>query len=305
MDIRQLELFLAVMEAPGVTRAAEKVYLSPGAISVQIHSLADELKTELFVRSGKRIVPTPAAVRLAERARAILAQMREIEQEFANDPATDARPFHFATGATTLIHRLGRPLRLLRKKYPHTLITVTVAATEEMVAGVLGRRFDLALISLPFPEEGLRILPLFDEEILGLRPAGRRTAGAPVNLQPSALEGVPFLLYPKRSNMRSMIDRFFVEMGVNARVVMEADDTEAIKSLVEAGFGYSMLPQYALHGRSRSFQTFRIGGRRLARRQALAMPKSEYPRALTDSIARFLQAALTPADASREAGTEA
>jgi DNA-binding transcriptional LysR family regulator len=298
MDIRQLELFLAVMEASSVTRAAEKVYLSPGAISVQIHSLADELKTELFVRSGKRIAPTPAAFRLAERARAILAQMREIEQEFANDPAKDTRPFHFATGATTLIHRLGRPLRLLRKKYPHTVVNVTVAATEEMVAGVLGRRFDLALISLPFPEEGLRILPLFEEEILGLRPAAaRRAAGAPVNLQPAALDGVPFLLYPKRSNMRSMIERFFAEMGVSARVAMEADDTEAIKSLVEAGFGYSMLPQYALRGQARAIQTFRIGGRRLARRQALAMPKSEYPRALTESIARFLQAALTPAEA--------
>jgi len=96
-----------------------------------------------------------------------------------------------------------------------------------------------------------------------------------------------------------MIDRFFAKMGVHARVVMEADDTEAIKSLVEAGFGYSMLPQYALRGRPRSIQTFRIGGRRLARRQALAMPQSEYPRALTESIARFLQAALTKAEAGR------
>jgi LysR family glycine cleavage system transcriptional activator len=113
---------------------AEKVYLSPGAVSAQIHSLADELKTELFVRSGKRIVPTPAAVRLAERARAILAQVREIEQEFANDPAKDTRPFHFATGATTLIHRLGRPPRLLRRKYPHTVINVTAAPRRLLAA---------------------------------------------------------------------------------------------------------------------------------------------------------------------------
>src|ERR1017187_9086606 len=118
MDVRQLELFLAVMESSGVTRAAEKVYLSPGAVSVQIHSLADELKTDLFVRSGKRIVPTPQAFRLAEHARGVLAKMRAIEQEFANDPAKDERPFHFASGATTLIHRLGVPLRLLRRACP-------------------------------------------------------------------------------------------------------------------------------------------------------------------------------------------
>jgi len=299
MDVRQLELFLAVMESSGVTRAAEKVYLSPGAVSVQIHSLADELKTDLFVRSGKRIVPTPQAFRLAEHARGVLAKMRAIEQEFANDPAKDERPFHFASGATTLIHRLGGPLRLVRKKYPGTEITVTVAATEEMVVGVLDRRFDLALISLPFPKENLRILPLFEEELLGLRPApAREGASAIASLAPTALQGVPFLLYPKRSNMRSIIDRFFAELGVDLRVVMEADDTEVIKRLVESGFGYSILPRYALRGPHRGVQTFRIAGHRLVRNQALAMPKSDYPRALTESIAKFLQAALAPARAA-------
>ena len=301
MDIRQLELFLAVMETSGVTRAAEKVFLSPGAISVQIHSLADELKTELFVRSGKRIVPTPAAVRLAERARAILAQMREIEQEFANDPATDTRPFHFATGATTLIHRLGRPLRVVRKRFPQTEISVTVGPTEDIVAGLLDRKFDLGLISLPFPEEGLRILPLFDEELLGLRPRPVRSgASTTVTLQPAALAHVPFILYPPRSNMRSIIDRFFKEAGVSLRVIMEADDTEAIKRLVEAGFGYSILPQFALRG-PKAFQTFRVAGGRLVRRQALAMAQTNYPRPLTESIAKLMQTSLGSPDSPPKA----
>ena len=52
MDIHQLELFLAVMDAPSMTRAAEKIHLSPGAVSLQLHNLADELQTELFVRRG-------------------------------------------------------------------------------------------------------------------------------------------------------------------------------------------------------------------------------------------------------------
>ena len=69
MDIHQLELFLAVMESPSMTRAAEKVFLSPGAVSLQLHNLADELHTELFVRSAKRLIPTPAAIRLAEHPR--------------------------------------------------------------------------------------------------------------------------------------------------------------------------------------------------------------------------------------------
>jgi DNA-binding transcriptional LysR family regulator len=45
-----------------------------------------------------------------------------------------------------------------------------------------------------------------------------------------------------------VIDRFFNEMGVTPHVLMEADDTEAIKRLVESGFGYSILPEHALRG---------------------------------------------------------
>jgi DNA-binding transcriptional LysR family regulator len=294
MDIHQLELFLAVMDSSSVTRASEKVHLSPGAVSLQLHTLAAELHTELFVRSGKRLVATPAACRLAEHARAMIRQMSQIQQEFNNDPSTDTRPFCFATGVTTLIYRLGHPLRLLRKQYPQVEIHVTVGVTEEIVAGLLDRRFDLGLISLPVSEESLKIMPLYEEELLLLRPASKRVRGGHVgSIRPVELNGVPFLLYPKRSNMRSIIDRFFKDIGLTPRVLLEADDTEAIKRLVECGFGYSILPEHALRGQSRFFHTLRIAGQRLIRKQALAMVRTEYPRRLTESIANFLHTALT------------
>lgn len=293
MDIRQLELFLAVIEHGSVTKAAERVYLSPGAVSLQLHNLATELQTELFVRSGKRFNPTPAALRLSELAKGVVRQVRGIEQEFANDPLSDVRPFYLATGATTLIHRLGPPLRLLRKQYPRTSIQVTVSATEEMVAGLVDRRFDLAIISLPYDATNLTIFPLFDEELLILRPSHKSVRGTAVRFIDAAeLASAKFLLYPSRSNMRAMIENFFRSIDVVPNVVMEADDTEVIKKLVEAGFGYSILPQAALHGQPRYFELFRVRDHKIIRKQALAMMKSEYPRALTLSVAQLLQSTL-------------
>ena len=293
MDIHQLELFLAVMDAPSMTRAAEKIHLSPGAVSLQLHNLADELHTELFVRRGKRLIPTPAALRLAERAKEVVKLMGQIQQEFENDLAKDVRPFHFATGVTTLIYQLGAPLRQLRKRYPNAEIRVTVGVTEEMVAGLHDRRFDLALISLPVSEANLRLIPLFDEELLIVRPSANNVGSGHVSpMRASELAGVPFLLYPKRSNVRLVIDRFFNEIGVTPRVLMEADDTEAIKHLVESGFGYSILPEHALRGRSHFFQKFRVEGHCLKRSLALAMANTECPRKLTDSIASFLRTTL-------------
>jgi DNA-binding transcriptional LysR family regulator len=276
-----------------MTRAAEKVHLSPAAVSLQLHKLARELGLELFVRSGKRLIPTPAALRLAEHARTVINQVRDIHEEFKNDPGTDTRPFHFATGATTLIYRLGSPLRRLRKQYRQIDFHVTVAATEEMVTGLLDRQFDLALISLPVANSKLKIVPLFEEELLLLRPSASYIRSRKIgSIQPSELEDAPFLLYPKQSNMRSIIDRFFQEIGVTPRVVMEASDTEVIKRMVESGFGYSILPEYALKGQTRLFRTMRIAGHRLIRSQALATAKSEHPRALTEMVIGFLQKAL-------------
>jgi DNA-binding transcriptional LysR family regulator len=292
MDLNQLRIFLAVLETSSVTRAAERVGLSPGAVSQQLRSLSTELGTDLFVRSGKRIVATSSALRLSEYARSIQHQVTLIQQEFDSGATGDSRPFSFAAGATSLIYRLSKPLRTIRKRFPQTEIHVTVAATEEIVDGLLSRRFDLGVISMPVREERLTILPLYEEELLGLRPSHAANRAKIIGLEPEELASQPFLLYPKRSNMRSVIDSFFRSLGINPRVMMEADDTEAIKRLVESGFGYSILPEYALRRQSRFFQVFRVAGRRLARNQALAMAKTEYPRPLTETIANMIQAAL-------------
>lgn len=294
-----MRILLAVLETSSVTKAAEKVALSPGAVSQQLHALANGLGTELFVRSGKRIVPTPAALRLAEHARTILQEISIVHQEFQNDPNSDTRPFHFVSGATTLIYRMGSTLRLLRRRFPHADFHVTVAATEEMVDGLLNRRFDLGLLSMPVADERIQTMPLFEEELLGLRPLPKLASpGKIVSIQSAELATVPFLLYPQRSNMRAIIDGFFGEIGLTPRVTMEADDTEAIKRLVEAGYGYSILPEYSLRRQSRFFQIFRVTGHRLVRKQALAMARAEYPRALTRAIARLIQANMMDAWAS-------
>jgi DNA-binding transcriptional LysR family regulator len=187
--------------------------------------------------------------------------MSQIQQEFADDVSKDVRPFQFATGVTTLIHQLGGPLREVRKRFPNADIGVTVGVTEEIVAGLLERRFDLGLISLPVFEQSLEIMPLFDEELLVLRPSPNSVRSSRTGvIQAADLANVPFLLYPKPSNIRHIIDQFFQEINVTPRVVMEAEDSEAIKGLVESGFGYSILPQHALRGRNRFFPDLPGGG---------------------------------------------
>jgi hypothetical protein len=70
---------------------------------------------------------------------------------------------------------------------------------------------------------------------------------------------------------------------------------------VESGFGYSILPEHALRGHRRFFHVHRIGHKRLVRRQALAMARTDFPRQLTVSIAAFLKSAMGEPRAAGEA----
>ena len=108
---------------------------------MQRQQLAKELRAELFIRSRRNFLPTPAG-RLARYARAVPAQVRA--------------------------------------RYPVAEIPGTVPTTEQIVRGLLERRFDLGLITLPCDTSGLTTWPLLEEEMLVLKPssAGTRSARA-------------------------------------------------------------------------------------------------------------------------------
>ena len=293
MDVRQLRLFLAVIDQASVTKAAASLSLSSSAVSQQMRNLAAEMRAELFIRNNKRLVPTPMALLLAEHARSLLQHVDRVEREFKDEPPTPSRNFCLACEATTLVYRLGPPLRLLRERFPHITMRITVIQAEQMIAGVFDRRFDLGLVSLPLPTANLGVLPLYNEEMLILRPSTKRMRKWHVGaIQPSELAEAPFVLYPKLSNMRALIDRFLLDIGVLPKVTMEADDTGVIKGLVEAGFGYSVLPEFALHSGDRFFEVFRVPGKRIQRVQALVYVNPDNPHTLTTSIARFMKEAL-------------
>ena len=219
MDIRQLEIFLSVMDASSVTGAAMRMNLSPGAVSLQLQNLAQRrLHAGCLSAQGKASEADSGGARAWRKWRAIwLRSRRPSNMNSMPTRSDDIRPFHLATGATTLIYRLGQPLRQLRQRFPKAKLHITVSATEEMITGLLQRRFDLALITLPVEPSALRIIPLYEEELLVLRPASKSVRGWHVGtIQPQELRGRSFVLHSKRSNMRTLIDGMFQEIGFRA-----------------------------------------------------------------------------------------
>jgi DNA-binding transcriptional LysR family regulator len=187
--------------------------------------------------------------------------------------------------------------------------------TKDIVAGLIDRRFDLGLISLPFSDANLRLMPLYEEEMLIVKPANRSQAAWHVgNLTAEDVAATSFLLCSKRSNMRTLTESLFKELNISPRG-MEADDQGAQRAQSRAaerlpepddtgGFGVTVLREFTESHQAAGGSWFRLvhpsricaayqaaflsavprRGKRLRRIQALAMVETDYPGALTKSI---------------------
>jgi DNA-binding transcriptional LysR family regulator len=287
MELRQLETFKIVMVTLNMTAAAKHVYRSPAAISLQLKQLSDEVGAELFTRVGRKLVPTPAAKRLEQNLYPLMGALRAIREDFPPEAELDTRPFVLASGITTLIYQLRQPLIELRRKFPKNDIQVSIGTTEAIIRGLESKRFDLGLVSLPVEDPAIQLAPLFREEMLFVTTLARQTTSHRKTIRLRDISEIPMILYPPSATTRQIIDQVVARHGLSLLVAMEADDTEAIKRLVEAGFGSSILPANALKD-SRKLRTFRIAEERIFREVALATLPSPYPRRLTKAISEYL-----------------
>jgi DNA-binding transcriptional LysR family regulator len=224
---------------------------------------------------------------MQEHLGALMDMLHTIREDFPLDAACDSRPFVLGTGPTTLIYQLREPLSHLRRQFPRNEILVHVAPTQDIICGLEWKQIDLGIVSLPVDAPTLQLTPLFKEEMLVLMNArAARRHGKSLSLRD--LINVPMILYSRGSSTRTLIDAMMQKHRLSLQVTMEADDTEAIKKLVEAGFGASILPEKALQN-SPLIRTFRIRGERLYREIAFATPVNAHPRRLTTAIADYLK----------------
>ena len=272
-----------------MTRAATKLFLSPAAVSLQIGNLSRELGVQLFVRQGKDLSPTPAAAQLGGLTDDLLASLSRILRNFESDPNRDTRPLRLATGITPLVYRLGTPIQRFRQKFPKADLSVQVHSTLNTIRAIQSRLVDIGVVVLHSKTPGVRVIPLYKEKLmLCANPLATRLEGDSASL--TELEKLPFILFSRSTSAtRAVLDRRFEQISFQPRTIMELDDTEAIKKLVELGFGVSILPADALRQRSPQLRVLRIEGHAFHREVGIATADTEYPRGLVELFCEILK----------------
>jgi DNA-binding transcriptional LysR family regulator len=223
------------------SRAAQALNLSQPAVSHHIRHLERELGQRLLERVGKRALPTAAGeVLLAHAARAF-AELEAARQALQERQGVVAGRLRVGTGATASTYLLPPLLGRLRARHPELELVVVTGNTAAMAAAVTAADLDVAVVTLPVHGRALLVSPLLLDPMVAIAPPlPRWRGGRPLTAPDLARE--PLILYERGGTIRRVIDEWFRRGRATARVVMDLGNGEAIKQLVAAGLGLSLVP---------------------------------------------------------------
>jgi DNA-binding transcriptional LysR family regulator len=244
--LSQVEAFLGVAERRSVSAAAEVLYVTQPALTTRIKNLERELGVELFVRTprGMRLSAEGRAFRPhAQRAVQALAEGRELLRE-----RREGRVGELLVGAAPALSTYVLPLVLRRfqASFPNVHLIVRTGHSEEVLEQVLREQVQVGLVrELPHP--AVVSTPLYEDEIvLVVHPEHRFGEQRSIVVQELAAERL--ILFDRTSSYFVLTSAFFREAGVVPRGVMELDNVDATKKMVEHGLGIAFLPYAAVRG---------------------------------------------------------
>lgn len=243
VNLEHLRTFKLVVETGSFSGAADRLELSQPAVSLHIKLLEAALKTRLLERVGRRAKPTAAGAELLTQAHQVHAAMDALLSAMATHSEEVTGSVSIGTGATACLHFLPNALQSIRARYPRLCVQVRTGNTSEFVRAVEDNTLDMALVTLPVRSKSLMVIEILEDPFVAIGPRG---SAMPSHQSAAALGRQPLVLFEPGANTRGLIDAWFAAAGIAAEPVMELGSIEAIKGMVEAGLGYSIVPAMSM-----------------------------------------------------------
>jgi DNA-binding transcriptional LysR family regulator len=235
LTIRQLEYLVAVAEAPTWAVAAERVGVSPSALSQGLAELERRVGLDLFEPAGRRRVLRTSAVPVLDHARQVVGLTRDLV-EWA-DRVRTARSGRVRLGMIDVAAVVHFPhvVRAFRTERPKVELTLSVAPSAALLDGLRRGELDLVVcVGPPAAQTGIDTVPLVDEPLVVIAPPGTSIAA------PSTWG--PWLLFPGGSHSRHLVAERLRERGAPIRIAAESHQPDVLLKMVELGLGWTVLP---------------------------------------------------------------
>jgi DNA-binding transcriptional LysR family regulator len=248
MDTRQLAAFCAVVERKSFSQAAERLGVTQPAVSLQIRSLEQRLGRRLLDRSGRRVEPTEAGLRLYASAQRLLALEENLLEELSGDDE-GALTGALELGASTGPGGTVVPLLLceFQELHPDLRVRLTVSDTQTVVDRVADRDLELGIVGAGRRHRGVVFEPFFRDEVVLACPTGHRFAGKTITLE--QLKSEPVIVMQEGAGVRQVIEDELRQAGARLRdldVRLELGLQESARSAVLSGHGVTFISRLAI-----------------------------------------------------------
>jgi len=238
----QIEAFLEVARRQNLSRAAESLFVSQPTLTARLQSLEASLGEQLFVRTrrGMRLTEAGEAfLPYAEHAVAALADGRERLAELRRGVAG-----RLVLGAPPTVSTYTLPALLARfsATHPNVRLAVKTGTSEEVLEMVLHDQVQLGIMRSLVHQE-IETVPLYTDALVLIAGPGHRLAGAGGRARLADLADEVLVLFGRSSSyLLEFTTATFRQAGVLPNSVLELDNIEAAKKMVERGLGVSLVP---------------------------------------------------------------
>ncbi|MEM8781134.1 MAG: LysR family transcriptional regulator, partial [Cyanobacteria bacterium P01_G01_bin.49] len=238
----QLRILKAIAAEGSFKRAADTLYVSQPAVSLQVQNLEKQLNVPLFDRGGRKAQLTEAGHLLLSYGEKIITLCQETCRAIEDLQNLQGGTLIVGASQTTGTYLLPRMIGLFRQKYPDVAVQLQVHSTRRTSWGVANGQVDLAIIGGEVPaelQEVLKIIPYAEDELALILPIDHPLAKAST-IQKEDLYRLNFISLDSQSTIRKVIDKVLTRSAIDTKrlkIEMELNSIEAIKNAVQAGLG--------------------------------------------------------------------
>ncbi|MEB0271713.1 LysR family transcriptional regulator [Pseudomonas sp. 5B4] len=240
LSLDHLVMLQCLSEVDSITAVAERLWVTPSAVSHRIREAERRLGVKLTERAGGKLRLSPAGVRLERAARDITAILNEAEADASS-----------MAGGVSAFVRLGvtsyGPFRWIPKFIKHYAalrpdieITLVMVHRDEIYTSLIQGKLDVSIIDDGMVPSSVAKLPLFRDELIAIMATDHPLAGRHT-IHAEDFKTYNLVTYSTERSKGWEYDRFFAPAGVLPRRMITVEVIEAIIELVRSGYGLSIL----------------------------------------------------------------
>lgn len=240
INLDQLRTLITIADTASFSEAALRLHLSPPTVSLHISELENRLGAKLLSRTRGKIRPTAIGENLVAHARRLLADAAYVLDDIARQAKGLTGQVRFGASTGAIANLLPRAIEKLAQSHPNVDVQITVLTSQQTLEQLKSGSLDMGIVALPQPRSaGLCIEAWRRDPVMAFLPASWEV---PDVVTPEWIIEKPLIMNGSGTHLSQLTSGWFSGTGHRPTPRITLDYNDAIKSLVGAGYGATLLP---------------------------------------------------------------